>query len=338
MKPDFATTGIGSVPFDNVSVAIEFVTNNCPSIPFWPTMPNRSSKESMVEQYSEGLPGLKIENGMFVNLDDADLGQKIEQFYADYLAGDFDRYRISEEYATGLYELAASGPLDVLAAKGQVTGPVSFGLSLKDQNGKYVIYNDLYRDVYVKALALKVSFVESMLRRVCGQTIVFIDEPLLNTFGSAYFNMERSIIVDALKDTFSLSQGLRGIHACENCDWSLMFDANVDVISFDAYSFMDKFLLSKDRIISFIQGGGIIAWGIVPTTDELYRKRSSTELADILKIGFEQLEYSGMDISAMVKQSMITPACGVGTLSSDDAKYVFNLNAEVAAKIKSYFF
>lgn len=336
-KPSFSESGIGSLPFDDVAYSVDFVLNTCPSIPYWAQLPKLGSKESMVEQYSEGLPGLNAASGMFIDLEDTNLGQKIEEFYTDYASGELLKYRISEDYASGLYELAGRGKLDVVAAKGQVTGPVSFGLSLKDQAGKYVIYNDLYRDVYIKALAMKVKFVESMLQKVSGQTIVILDEPLLYTFGSAYFNMERPIIVDALKNALSLASGLKGIHACENCDWSLIFDADVNIISFDAYSFMSKFLLFKDRIRSFIANGGIVAWGIVPNTNELFHRRSSNEFADIIKRAFEELENYGVDVGAMARQSMITPACGVATLSNDDAKRVFDLNSEIAANLKGSF-
>lgn len=333
-KPSFSEYGIGSLPFDNAAYSVDFILDSCPRIPYWAQLPKISSKESMVEQYCEGLPGLKTTDTMFVDLEDAHLGQKLEQFYADYAAGDYYKYAISEEYAAGLYELTGRGKLDVIAAKGQVTGPLSFGLSLKDQEGKSVIYNDLYRDVYIKVLALKLRFVESMLQKVSGQTVLVIDEPLLYTFGSAYFNMERGVIVDAMKETLSLVMGIKGIHACENCDWSLIFDAEVDLISFDAYSFMDKFLLFKDRIKTLIDGGGIIAWGIVPNTDELYRQKTASELTDILKRAFEELENYGVDITALAQQSTITPGCGVGTLSNDDAKVVFDLNSQIASKMK----
>lgn len=333
-KPSFSESGIGSLPFDYAAYSVDFILDTCPQIPYWAQLPKISSKESMVEQYSEELPGLKTMDNMFVDLEDPDLGQKLELFYADYADGNFEKYAISEEYASGLYEFAGRGKLDVLAAKGQVTGPVSFGLSLKDQAGKYVIYNDLYRDVYIKALSLKLKFVESMLQKISTRTILVIDEPLLYTFGSAYFNMERSIIVDAMKDTLSLVSGIKGVHACENCDWSLIFDAEADLISFDAYSFMDKFLIFKDRIKSLIDSGGIIAWGIVPNTDELYRQRTASELSDILKRAFEELENYGIDITALAQQSMITPGCGVGTLSNEDAKYVFDLNSQIASIMK----
>jgi len=42
-------------------------------------------------------------------------------------------------------------------------------------------------------------------------------------------------------------------------------DTNTDIISFDAFSYMDHFLLFSETIARFIRGGGIVAWGMVPT-------------------------------------------------------------------------
>ena len=39
--------------------------------------------------------------------------------------------------------------------KSQVTGPVTFGLSVKDESKKDIYYNEVFRDVVVKAITMK---------------------------------------------------------------------------------------------------------------------------------------------------------------------------------------
>lgn len=336
-EPKFATSGIGSLPFNDASKAIDYVLETCPEIPYWPQLPKITPDESMIRQFTEGLPGIVENDAVFVDTENPVLGSLVEEFYEMIVSQNFSGFGIAEERSAGLYALTEQGKLDCMAMKGQITGPVSFGLSLTDKNGKYLIYNDLFRDVYVKLLAAKANFVQQKLSPVSENVIIFADEPLLYTFGSAFFNMDRETLVQMIKDVFAYFDGITGIHACHNCDWSIIFDASPGIISFDAYSYLDKFLIYTDRLTDFINGGGVIAWGIVPTTDELYLSESPGSLSEIIEKAFERLNISGVDVAKLARNSIITPADGVGTLSEDHAKQVFELNANVSEKLKDIF-
>lgn len=336
-EPKLATSGIGSLPYQDAEKSVEFVKQTCPDIPYWPQLPKMNQNESMISQFAEGLPGLSEDESLFVNIERPDLGQQIEEFIGRIAKNDILNLGVSEQRAAGLYALSGEGKYDCMAVKGQVTGPVSFGLSLVDQNGKYLIYNEMFRDIYVKLLAAKVGFVNNKLSEVSDNVIVFADEPLLYTYGSAYFNLDREILVNIIKDVFSGFGGLKGIHACHNCDWSIIFEVRPDIISFDAYSYLDKFLIYEDQLAEFLTAGGIIAWGIVPTTDELYLQETTGSLSEKIEKAFETFDKKGLDVAGIAKRSIITPADGVGTLSEDHAKRVFELNSKVSERLKELF-
>jgi hypothetical protein len=48
--PPGAVTGIGSLPMDDPHVAVQFVEQECPLMPFWPELPRRSPEARSVEQ------------------------------------------------------------------------------------------------------------------------------------------------------------------------------------------------------------------------------------------------------------------------------------------------
>ena len=56
----FRATGIGSVPFMDVTQTCLHILKCLPEIPFWPQLVKRSHVEDMNIQLSEGLPLLKI--------------------------------------------------------------------------------------------------------------------------------------------------------------------------------------------------------------------------------------------------------------------------------------
>jgi hypothetical protein len=341
IKTNCATTGIGSLPHKNPDQALDYVIKTCPEIPYWPQLPQRSIKESMIYQFASGLPGLD-ESGCSIDTRGPDLGDEIERFYMELNEKSKELGLIPGDCASGLKAFIENGSLfkSSAAVKGHVTGPVSFGLSLVDENNRYIIYNDLFRDLYTKYLSVKAKYMESELQKVNKDVIIFFDEPLLYTYGSAYFNLSREVLVNMLKEVLDGVSCITGMHACHNCDWSILYEVSPDVISFDAYSYLNKFLLYTGELKDFIEKGGIVAWGIVPTTDEKYLSETAESLNQKMDELLDHLENNDFDVKKTLQQSLITPADGVGTLSLGHAHRVFDLNTAVSnhlkAKLKKY--
>ena len=108
-------------------------------------LPRRTFRENMYTQYGPGLPGIVIDEAKEkVTFDTTvDLSPALEEFYGRYLADDVDSFALSPDYAAGFYTM-----LDVLKstpgawAKGHVTGPISFGLTVVDQDLRSSLYNE----------------------------------------------------------------------------------------------------------------------------------------------------------------------------------------------------
>ena len=79
------------------------------------------------------------------------------------------------------------------------------------------------------------------------ETILFLDEPAL---GYAGFEYQR--LWAPLFESFPV---VRGVHVCGNMQWDQLFDADIDIISFDASKYdITKYYESRN--------GKRIAWGI----------------------------------------------------------------------------
>lgn len=222
---------------------------------------------------------------------------------------------------------AASPPL---AVKGQVTGPVSFGLAVTDQDKKLILYNQVYMDLVVKNLQSKARWQEEKLRQVHPQTIIFVDEPYLSTYGSGYFNYERETVIRYLNEVMEGIQGLKGVHCCGNTDWSILLATPVDILSFDAYAYSKSFSLYAPALANFLAGGGVIAWGIVPATIEEAKKEDPPALLKRLEEAMGLLRAQGIPWTQLVEQSLITPACGLGSQDEDGAEHIFALTRQVS--------
>jgi hypothetical protein len=57
----------------------------------------------------------------------------------------------------------------------------------------------------------------------------------------------------------------RGVHLCGNPDWDFLLNLDLDVVSLDVYTNAEIFASYAASIRKFIDRGGVIVWGIVPT-------------------------------------------------------------------------
>jgi methionine synthase II (cobalamin-independent) len=281
----------------------------------------------MYAQYSEGFPGLVIDKDrIYVNLS-KDFEKPLEKLYAAYLENKIEEFAIGERYAAGLYEFIDHRPNHPLAVKGQVIGPITWGMTVVDENRRPVLYDETAADAIVKHLNMKARWQESKLRELSANTITFFDEPYMSSVGSAFVSITKERITELLEGTFEGINGLKGVHCCGNTDWSILFNTSVDIISFDAYSYCHTIALYTE-VKDFIERGGVIAWGIVPREDKALQSEAVKNLLDRLTDGMALLEHKGISRSKLLAQSLLTPACGLGPVSEEAAEQVLALLAE----------
>lgn len=322
-------TAIGSLPHTDPRKACSLVAKYLPEIPFWPQLPKRSFLENMYAQYSEGFPGLVIEKEKtYVNLS-KDFEKPLEKLYAAYLENKIEEFAIGERYAAGLYEFINHRPNHPSAVKGQVTGPITWGMTVTDENRRPVLYDETAADAIVKHLNMKARWQEKKLRELSDNTILFFDEPYMSSVGSAFVSIPRERIIELLEGTFDGIKGLKGIHCCGNTDWSILLNTSVDIISFDAYSYSHTIALYPE-IGAFLERSGVLAWGIVPREDKFLKNEAIKNLLDKLTDGMASLERKGISKSKLLEQSLLTPACGLGPLSEEAAERALELLAELS--------
>jgi hypothetical protein len=134
-------------------------------------------------------------------------------------------------------------------------------------------------------------------------------------------------------DTIHELGGIAGIHCCGNADWPMIFNSKVDIVNFDAFGYMEKVMLYPDDIRKFFSRGGALAWGVVPTG-----AFTGTETADLLiaklEAGMKRLETNGVPRETILRQSLITPSCGMGSLTPDKAEAILKLLREVSDRMQ----
>ncbi|MGE5247841.1 MAG: methionine synthase, partial [Verrucomicrobiota bacterium] len=276
----FPCTGVGSLPHRDPSRAVREVLSRFREIPYWPQLPMRTPLEHMYSQFAASLPGATISGDKLGMESGEALLPAAEAFYERFLGGEVYPFAIPAERAAGLHEFLATAAGPFPAVKGQVTGPISFGLMVCDRQKKPVFYDPVGRDVLVKYLLRVAQWQAERLSRLSPAVIVVLDEPYLASVGSAILSLPREEVVGALDEIFDgLAGTLCGIHCCANTDWGLVLSSRVGYLSFDAYEYADSLLLYAEELNAFLARGGKIAFGIVPTARDAIASETPGTLA-----------------------------------------------------------
>jgi methionine synthase II (cobalamin-independent) len=335
---DCIATGIGSLPLTNAEEAVSLALRYLPEAPIWPQLPLRKHTERFCEQYSESLPGLQVDavKERYWFDTSGDLTPELERFFERYLARDLEFFRISEDHAAGLYAyvraLKQGLPKGARFLKGHLTGPFTFATTLKDEKGRDIAYNEVIFDAITKGLAMKAAWQIELLKQFGLPVIIFIDDPAVGALGSAFSAVSAEDVSAKLNEIIDVIHehgGIAGTHCCGNADWPIFFRSNVDIVNFDAFGFLDKVLLYPDDIKRFLARGGALAWGIVPTAD-FTGNETAEGLHTRLEEGIARLVAQGIDRSALLRQAVITPSCGMGSLTPAKAEAILRLTREIS--------
>lgn len=329
-------TGIGSLAVTNVEEALDLVFEFAPDLPYLPQLPRLSPNEGMNEQMYEGLPGLVQRGAKQVIVQDEEFFLAVDALLQQAERPDENAGAVSPQASAALLPFLERLVLaDAPEAKAQVSGPVTVAMSLVDEEGIPALYSDVLREVVVRHLALKVRWLASQIEAAGARPVVFVDEPFLASFGTPFFAWTRPEQPRDVIEQVYAAAPVKGTHCCSNTDWSIFLRSSVNIVSFDAFGFARNFLTYREDLVDYLALGGNIAWGIVPTDPDDLAATSATELTARLREMIGKLVSYGVDRQAVLRQSLITPACGLGSRPPETARPAFELARAVSAALQT---
>ncbi len=344
-------TGLGSLPHQDELTALMVIAKAMPHWPHWPQLPAKMPEQGFVVQYVQPLirlgvlEAMPLKDPVFARFEPG-WEDRAVTFYEQYMA--FVNGDIMAERTFGLEGEAFAG-LDAFVknfniyfpqaegVKGHVSGPLTVGLQIKDERGRACFYDETLREMLVQCLAAEAILEARKLKTLGLSVLIFIDDPGLFLIGtSTHITLTKEAAADALATIIAAlhAEGVRvGVHACAGIDWSILFMLPVDVISFDAYHYFTGMSLQAAGLAEYLNQGGKLAWGLIPTSAEAWQETPES----ILKRFDDQCaELAGRGVDAAVLRENIiwTPSCGTGALPIDLAEHIYGLVAGVTTKLQ----
>ena len=296
---------MGILPHTDVDAALDLALSL--DIPFWPQLPRLSYYEDMYVQVSENFPGIRI-----------DLERRRVDFsrarFMDELPAFLERiedpatYRLSPRYSAVYHRFLERDLSGFAAIRGQLEGPVSFGLNVRDENDRPVLYDDEVRPLLIDFTARKAEVMLGELGERNANAFLFVDEPGLEFVFSAMSGFDGNAARRDLDALFAGIRGRRGVHLCGNPDWDFLLRMEMEVLSFNAFALGERFVGYLPGVRRFIERGGVVGWGIVPANYDDFHGSTLDDLADRLERLWDRLEQGGLPRERVLAQSLLLPA------------------------------
>ena len=298
------TTAMAILPHHEVEPALELALSL--DIPFWPQLPHVSYYEDMYVQAAEHFPGiLRFPEQGSLRFDTDKFAEELPQLLDHW--EDLDYFDISPQYSAVYHRFLELDFRNYPAIRGQLEGPISFGLKVLDEHDRPLIFNDQVRPLLLDFMARRVQAQLTRLKARHENAFMFLDEPGLQFIFSSISGYPDTRAKEDLDRFLSQIDRPRGIHLCGNPDWEFLLNRDLDILSLDIYSNGEVFQCYGKAVRRFLDRGGVLAWGLIPTCVESFEQETPEKLIAYLESLWPTLEQAGIQREQLLAQSLLAP-------------------------------
>ncbi len=331
------TTAMAVMPHTDAGAALDAALSL--DIPFWPQLPRLNYYEDMYVQASEHFPGIVLD------MDRQTLAFSMDKFAAELeeTLAHFDEpayFDISRQYSDVYHRFLDLDFSDRPAIRGQLEGPISFGLNVLDQDKRPIIFDDTVRPFMYEFMAKRINVQLQRLKKLNRQAFMFIDEPGLQFLFSALSGYDSTAARGDMEAFLAVIEKPRGIHLCGNPDWDFLLNLDLDILSMDVYLNAEIFANYTASIKRFLDRGGVIVWGIVPTNFEPFEVETMDTLAGRLENVWDILATKGIEKEHLLARSLISPAtcCLVNPDGEKTVEKAFRVVQGLSRRLRQKYF
>jgi hypothetical protein len=299
------TTAMAILPHTQAEPALELALSL--DIPFWPQLPHLGYFEDMYVQAGEHFPGIQLfpeENR--IRFDTAKFSEEFPEMLEHW--EDLGYFDISPQFSAVYHRFLELDLSGYLAIRGQLEGPVSFGLKVLDETDRPLIFNDEVRPLLLDFMARRAQAQLTRLKKKHPRAFMFLDEPGLQFIFSSISGYPDLRAREDLDRFLAQIDRPRGIHLCGNPDWEFLLNRDLDILSLDIYTNGEVFRLYGKAIRKFLDHGGVLVWGLIPTNFETFQQETPEHLSAYLETLWPTLLEAGIDRDQLLAQSLLSPA------------------------------
>jgi hypothetical protein len=311
-------TAVGSLPHTDAVAAADFVLERLPELPAVPSLPKRSPHEGILAHGLAGVAGVDVGDDGGVRIDVDQLDPSVPP-----------ALDLEHEAFGGLRAFLAAAAGRTGPVKWQVVGPVTLGLALARRGAP----PELAFRVAAAAVRAHLRAVHTWVADAlpsCRQVVV-IDEPGFCGVMDPGFPLPPEMAIDLASGALAAieQQAVTGVHCCSEGDLAAIAAAGPAILSLPA---VPALVDAGGHVCSFLEAGGWIAWGAVPT-DRPVGTCADRHWRDLSALWCSLVQV-GCDAGRVRGQALVTPACGLALHDEAQAASVLRLTVEIAERVR----
>ena len=185
-------------------------------------------------------------------------------------------------------------------------------------------------------MAKRVNIQLTRLKKRNPNAFMFVDEPGLQFLFNAMAGYGDVAARSDMETFFSMIERPRGVHLCGNPDWDFLLGQDLDILSLDVYSNGEVFASYAPAIRKFLDRGGVLVWGIVPTNFEPFEEENIVSLEKRLEEIWSVLGKNGIDLEFLLSRSMLSPAtcCLVNPDGEKTVEEAFKMIKQLSERLR----
>ena len=323
-------SGVGSVAERQPEAAVRQVLRRYPHLPYWPQLPRRAVAELMLPQFGLCLPG--------ASWDGERLHWPGEAREADIAAAALPPPQRAAGWQAFLAQMEALEPAARPAiAKGQLPGPLTLSLALRDRQGR-TPHAEVRSLIWTGWFLGRLAVLQAQeLQRLGMRPLIVFDEPALAAVGGPLLPLPWADVVAAIRAALAPLQqcgAIAALHCCQPADWTRVLEAQPDLIHFEALpERIDDLLAHGAALREHLRRGGLLGWGVWPTGGG--RPFDVGAAAESLAQAAAALAPGNGGPAPVLEHSMVTGVCGAAGLTTAQEERMAADLASLAAGLRT---
>ena len=210
-----------------------------------------------------------------------------------------------------------------------LAGPLTLGFALL----RHGVPARTAFDVGIRATCVTSRAIYRLLAEACPDAPQFavLDEPGVGGVQCPGFPVAPDAAIDLVSGALAgleLSATV-GLHSCGPADWTHLVAAGPQVISIPATR---SILPAAAYLARWLENGGAIAWGVVPTDCPV---GGADRYARDLRSLWRELAERGCSAELLERHAIFTPACGLAGHTIEQAEHIMELCHQVRDRIQA---
>jgi hypothetical protein len=327
------------LPHQHMQAAMNLLLALTPEVLTLPRLARRTIYESDLRQHVAGFPGLIEGPGDRLYIDRETAEAELDTLALAFLRNDtlVNPPPVEQQLQLGDFGRGVAGAPRAKAIMVELLGPVSTALMLTDGQERPLLYAPELRETIAQHISLRAGWYATQLKAYSQDVVLCLDEPMLGALDSPFSPVERDEGLGLIAQVLQSIPRPRGLVIGGLANWDGLINLPLDVIVCEAYEEQFSLVESASTVKIFIERGGVLALGVVPSDQVLLEEERVADCVARVQHLLAALAERGLAKEQLIKAMLITTSGGLAHGTPGMAEQALQLCAYTTEQLRGLY-